>query len=67
MANEIIIRALQEKIDAESRNVYELEYHVRYYRRQAREAVQKYRQGKRLLVKVRGELAALVKAKEDLR
>ena len=67
MANEIIIRALQEKIDAESRNVCELEYHVKYYRKEAREAVQKYRKIKRLLVKSLEELAALVKAKEDLR
>ena len=67
MANEVIIGVLQEKIDDVRRNVYELEYHVKYYRRQARAAVQKYRQGKRLLVKARGELTALVKAKEDLR
>ena len=67
MANEIIIRALQEKIDAESRNVCELEYHVKYYRKEAREAVQKYRKIKRLLGKSLEELAALVKAKEDLR
>ena len=67
MANEIIIRALQEKIDAESRNVCELKYHVKYYRKEAREAVQKYRKIKRLLGKSLEELAALVKAKEDLR
>ena len=67
MANEIIIRALQEKIDAASRNVCELEYHMKYYRKEAREAVQKYRKIKRLLGKSLEELAALVKAKEDLR
>ena len=67
MANEVVIGALQEKIDAVYRNVRELEYHVKYYRREAREAVQKYRKIKRLLVKARGELAALIKAKEDLR
>ena len=67
MANEIIIGVLQEKIDAERRNVYDLEYHVKYYRKEAREAVQKYRKIKRILVKALEELAALVKAKEDLR
>lgn len=67
MANEVVIGVLQEKIDAERRNVYDLEYHVKYYRKEAREAVQKYRKTKRLLVKQLEELAALIKAKEDLR
>ena len=67
MANEVIIGVLQEKIDDEYRNVHDLEYHMKYYRRQARAAVQKYRKIKRLLVKALEELAALVKAKEDLR
>ena len=66
MANEVVIGVLQEKIDAERRNVHDLEYHVKYYRREAREAVQKYRKIKRLLSKALEELAALIKAKEDL-
>ena len=41
MANEVVIGVLQEKIDAERRNVHDLEYHVKYYRKEAREAVQK--------------------------
>lgn len=67
MTNEVVLDALRDKIATERRSVSYLEDRVKYLRKQAREAVAEYRWIKRLLMKSRGTLSALVKAKEDLR